>query len=664
MTSPRPSLGGQPHTPRRSQHNGANGANGTNGTNGSPSGYTSLRDLVAPISPTSPRPALRDWNFARGVEEDMEGEQSRIELPELKEKRRLSLWRLIALTVSMGGSQIAWTVELGYGTPYLLDLGLSEDLTSLVWLAGPISGLVVQPLIGVISDSSTSRYRRRYWIVASTILLVISTLGLAFTEPVAKAIVDIFGGGQGDWDPRHGRLVKLTAISIAVFCFYSLDFALNGLQASLRNLVFDVTPEEQINAANALHARFLHLGSIVGFALGYIKLDSVPIIRLIGGEQFRKLCIVAMTLLVITVWITCFTIDEDPRSCLVPNTNRGKLRDMFYAIDQAIRTLPEPVRRICAVQFAAFGGWFTYLFYSTTYMQTVMSHEQGRNADRGEATRVGSFAMLLYAFVAITAGTVLPWFSQRDERLLPNDYDDDEAESARIRDTVDVWRRDAHRRGRPLKLPRMPFMLRDVWTCALVFFFVLMMSTFFISTVWQATTMIALVGICWAVAMWVPFAIMMEFLREIDADNDKDRRTAPPSPEVSSSPDETRLLVDHTLQNAYSAVDLEAAGIEYAPQGPVAGGTIMGIHNLAIVFPQFLIAIVASIIFKVVDGDLPPDHLEPEFRERTGVSWVLRFGGLAALVGAVLCRRVPPTRTEKAMRRRLAEMREEQEQGE
>lgn len=97
---------------------------------------------------------------------------------------------------------------MGYGTPYLLELGLSEDLTSLVWLAGPISGLVVQPLIGAISDSSTSRYRRRFWIVVSTALLVLSGLGLAFTEPVAQAIVDVFGGGQGDWDPKHARLVR------------------------------------------------------------------------------------------------------------------------------------------------------------------------------------------------------------------------------------------------------------------------------------------------------------------------------------------------------------------------------------------------------------------------------------------------------------------------
>lgn len=76
-----------------------------------------------------------------------------------------------------------------------------------MWLAGPISGLVVQPLIGAISDSSTSKYRRRFWVVASTALLVLSGLGLAFTDPVARAIVALIGGGQGDWDPRNAEMV-------------------------------------------------------------------------------------------------------------------------------------------------------------------------------------------------------------------------------------------------------------------------------------------------------------------------------------------------------------------------------------------------------------------------------------------------------------------------
>lgn len=41
---------------------------------------------------------------------------------------------------------------------------------------------------------------------------------------------------------------------------------------------------------------------------------------------------------------------------------------------------------------------------------------------------------------------------------------------------------------------------------------------------------------------------------------------------------------------------------------------------------------------------------------KNGVAWVLRFGGLCTLVGAAFARKVPPTPTEKAMRRRLGEM--------
>jgi solute carrier family 45 protein 1/2/4 len=62
--------------------------------------------------------------------------------------------------------------------------------------------------------------------------------------------------------------VKGTAIGIAVVSFYCLDFALNGLQASLRNLVLDITPGEQLASANAWHGRFNHFGNIVGFTMG------------------------------------------------------------------------------------------------------------------------------------------------------------------------------------------------------------------------------------------------------------------------------------------------------------------------------------------------------------------------------------------------------------
>jgi solute carrier family 45 protein 1/2/4 len=114
----------------------------------------------------------------------------------------------------------------------------------------------------------------------------------------------------------------------------------------------------------------------------------------------------------------------------------------------------------------AFMGWFPYLFYSTTYVAEVMAQELNHQPDVDRATRAGSLALLIYSFVAIAAGTLLPYLAARDRRLLKpqteksrggedDDEDDDEhdAEMDRVRQMVQEWKAEAAREGRPLKLP-------------------------------------------------------------------------------------------------------------------------------------------------------------------------------------------------------------------
>jgi len=578
-------------------------------------------------------------------------------------KRFLSTWDLITLSVSMAGAQITWTVELGYGTPFLLSLGLTEELTSLVWLAGPISGLIAQPVIGALSDSSSSKYRRRFWIVLSTVALVLSTLALAFCKEIAGFVVDLAGVGSGDWSEKREERAKTVAIGLAVVSFYVLDFALNGLQASLRNLLLDITPPGQLSAGNAWHGRMTNAGNIIGFGFGFLPLASLPVIRLIGGGQFRKFCIICMVILVVTVWITCWRHEEEERPKVERQQGQGKFQDVIGGIRHAILHLPKPIRRVCYVQLFAFMGWFPFLFYATTYMGQVMAYELDREPDGEIATRTGEFAMLIYSVVAVIAGTILPPLAARDRRLMADNNDvDEDAEISRLRATVRQWRVDAARRGRPLHLPVMPFLLRNIWTGALLFFSLLMFTTFFISTVFQATIFISCVGICWAVAMWVPFTIVMELLREPPRPRRNDtnesrrpmltRNLSTPVPRLA--PGERQPLL---RRRSLDEFEVNAEEDEIAAK-PLPGGTVLGIHNLSIVVPQLIIAIVTSIIFRLVDGKSPQMFGEDEtkYYGKHGVAWVLRFGGFCAFIGALAARRVPPTPTEKAMRRRLGEM--------
>jgi solute carrier family 45 protein 1/2/4 len=219
----------------------------------------------------------------------------------------------------------------------------------------------------------------------------------------------------------------------------------------------------------------------------------------------------------------------------------SKFHDVFDNIYTAIVKLPKPIRRVCFVQVFAFMGWCAFspfvlivllislillgfrscsmrkaiyltvlrhvvmvnFPYRTTYVGQVMAYEHQEEPDSDVATRTGEFAMLIYSIgrcftlklyqiyltfptVAVVAGTVLPHLASRDRRLLAHKGDvNEDAELTRIRNTVREWRAEAMRRGTPLRLPVMPFLLRNIWTGALLLFTLLTFSTLFISTVFQ-----------------------------------------------------------------------------------------------------------------------------------------------------------------------------------
>jgi len=126
---------------------------------------------------------------------------------------------LIWLTLVMAGLQIAWSVELAYISPYLLSLGLPKSSLSLIWIAGPVSGVIVQPLIGMISDRSKFKWgRRRIFIVISTIGVVAGFIGMGRTREIVSWWTD-----RCDWESIRHAVIVLAIASLIV-----LDLAINA----------------------------------------------------------------------------------------------------------------------------------------------------------------------------------------------------------------------------------------------------------------------------------------------------------------------------------------------------------------------------------------------------------------------------------------------------
>ena len=142
--------------------------------------------------------------------------------------------RLVLLTFSLIGLQFTWSIEMSYFTPYLLELGLAKSQTALVWLAPPLSGMIVQPIIGTLSDSSTFEWgRRRPYMFTGSCIVAICLLTLGWAREVCRAFID------------DELLAKRATVTLAIVCIYALDFAINVVQATSRCLIVDILPLSQ-----------------------------------------------------------------------------------------------------------------------------------------------------------------------------------------------------------------------------------------------------------------------------------------------------------------------------------------------------------------------------------------------------------------------------------
>lgn len=101
-------------------------------------------------------------------------------------EHRNGVWSvLLHLLVTL----VPYPLSRNAASPYLVGLGLSKAATSAVFLAGPISGLIVQPLVGALADGTTSRLgRRRPFMLGGTILCACSMLGLSWAREISGGV--------------------------------------------------------------------------------------------------------------------------------------------------------------------------------------------------------------------------------------------------------------------------------------------------------------------------------------------------------------------------------------------------------------------------------------------------------------------------------------------
>lgn len=532
---------------------------------------------------------------------------------------------LVLLTFAMGGLQVAWAVELSSISPFLLELGLSKSLLAFVWIAGPLSGTLVQPYVGIKSDDCRyKRGRRRPFMIGGAAATIISLMLLSWTREVVGGFSKSFGA-----DPESSGVLLASQIW-AVAMVYVLDFAINVVQAGIRAFIVDCAPTHQQESANAIAGIITGFGGIVGYLFG--EFDLSESLAFLGHTQFQALCAVASIVMASTMAVSCSTIKEpDPWMYGPPSHSRGGVLAFFKSVFSSIKALPTQVKRVCMVQIFAWIGWFPFLFYITTYVGYLYANpkfqedpdmsESQINEVFVEGTRQGTFALLLYSITSLVASIVLPVVVvpsyEEPERataapllqgsnasLVESDSALALRKSSSVQSTQNYW--SATWQSISVRIPGLT--LRRAWLMSHLMFAFLMWLTLFVQSTTFATFLIALVGIPWALANWAPFALIAAEISKRDAIR-RGLRAPPPTAEG-------RLL-------ASSRAD------EPAEQA----GIVLGIHNVAVSAPQVISTLASSIIFMMLQKPRgqPGDD---------SVGWVLRFGGLCGLAAAWFTRKI------------------------
>ena len=159
------------------------------------------------------------------------------------EKRKLSFWQIWNMSFGFLGIQFGFALQNANTSRIFETLGAKVDEIPILWIAAPVTGLVIQPIIGYFSDRTWTRLGRRrpYFLIGA----ILSSIAL-FIMPNSPSL----------W--------------IAAGTLWMMDASINISMEPFRAFVGDNLPEKQRTLGFAMQSFFIGLGAVVGSLLPYI----------------------------------------------------------------------------------------------------------------------------------------------------------------------------------------------------------------------------------------------------------------------------------------------------------------------------------------------------------------------------------------------------------
>jgi maltose/moltooligosaccharide transporter len=262
-------------------------------------------------------------------------------------KPRFSFFQILSLSMGFLGIQFGYALQNANASRILQTFGADIEQLSWFWLAAPITGMIIQPIIGHYSDHTWTRLgRRRPFFLVGAILAAIALVLM----------------------PNAGVFASfLPAMFIGAGFLMIMDASFNVAMEPFRALVADMLPADQSTLGFSVQTFLIGIGAVVGSWLPYVMAQwfGISKVAVTGGipDNVVFSFYIGAAVMIITILWTVFTTREYSSEELAQfNADKevveeGKFSDIF----RNIVAMPKTMKQLAPVQFfswiALFGMW-------------------------------------------------------------------------------------------------------------------------------------------------------------------------------------------------------------------------------------------------------------------------------------------------------------------
>ena len=309
---------------------------------------------------------------------------------------RLSTPQLFNMSFGFLGIQFGWGLQLANMSAVYERLGARPDEVPLLWLAAPVTGLLVQPIVGALSDRTWGPLgRRRPYFLTGAIL---ASLAL-FVMPTSSSL----------W--------------MAATLLWVLDASINISMEPFRAFVADKLPASQRTTGFVMQSLFIGVGASLANALPYLfgKLgvsgSTASGIPLSVKYSFQ---VGAAVFLLAVLW-TVFTTSEFPPQDMAAfeRARRGRrgIGALIGEIGASIRQMPATMRQLAVVQLFTWLGLFCmWLFFVPATARHVFGATDPQSDLYTQGIEWGGFTFAFYSITCFIVALALPRIAEVTSR--------------------------------------------------------------------------------------------------------------------------------------------------------------------------------------------------------------------------------------------------------